>query len=205
MRRFAVACLAVGVASGAVAQDGSETSAARTPENAQRFLSVMAEQYPIVVTPLGYYHYQHAIYLSFKPVRITATERCASRVEGEVERFYATDPKTGQQVGGTTDLDPVKNAQWLAQYGDIVTHYKKKISPFDVDWSKVTYLEKTPNVTTTYNQTTKSWEKLDTAITIVAGDVTLDFYTPSAELANRILLAMDTLKKACDKTEGLGF
>lgn len=188
----------------AIAQDGSEASAARTPENAQRFLNVMSEQYPITITPISYYHYQHAWYLSYRPTRISATDRCVSRVDGDVERFYATDA-ANQRIGGWSDADVAKNAQWLAENGEAVARLKIKTAPYEIDWSKVTYLDKTQNYASTYNQATKSYDKFDSAISLVAGDVSLTFYTPSAELAGRMMLAMETLKKACDKTEGLGF
>lgn len=188
----------------AVAQDGSESSAARTPENAQRFLNVMSEQYPITITPIAYYHYQHAWYLSYKPARISATDRCTSRIDGEVERFYATDA-ANQRIGGWSDVDVAKNAQWLAENGEAVARLKIKTVPYEIDWSKVTFLDKTPNYASTYNQATKSYEKLDGWVSVVAGDVSLTFAMPSVELAGRMMLAMETLKKACDKTEGLGF
>lgn len=186
----------------AAAQDGSEASAARTPENAQRFLVVAAEQYPITATPKTLY-YNYDWDLSYKPIRVTAVDRCITRFDGEVSRFYGKDAN-GQTVGGNLDIDPAKNAEWFRAHPDVVARLKIKTAPYEVDWSKVTHLARVQNGHS-YNQAKKAYDELDGTIAIIAGETAFALYPPSVELAGRMLLAMQTLKQACDKTEGLGF
>ena len=203
MKRFTFAAFAaLFLVAPAAAQDGSEASAARTPENAQRFLSVVAAQYPIVLTPTAFrYNSDIGYTLSYKPVRISADDRCVTRFDGDVQQFYAKDD-SGTLVQ-TGDLDPVKNAQLLAMRGDLVAKYKLKTAPYVIDWSKVTYLGKIQ--TEPYSQVTKKYAEVDGSIGIAMGDVVVGLYPPDPELAQRMMLAMQTLKQACDVTGGLGF
>ena len=205
-RRMGVAALVPALmllAAPVVAQDGSEASAARTPENAQRFLSVATEQYPISMTPKTYFA-SYDWELSYKPIRAASVDRCVTRFEGEVSRFYAKDA-SGQLVGGHADADPAKNAEWFRASPEIVERLKLKTAPYEVDWSKVTHLAPAQNAMAGYDQVKKAYPEIDGSIAIIAGDTSFALYAPSAELGGRMLLAMQTLKQACDKTAELGF
>lgn len=209
MRKLAIAfALSVAVAgptvlpSNAHAQDGSELTAARTPENAQKFLSVVAAQFSIQLAPrIMRLNDQSYWDLNYKPVRISSQDRCVTVIDGDVLQFYAKDGD-GNLVQ-TGDLDPSSNSQLLASRGDLVTRWKIKTAPYVIDWGKVSYLGKMK--TEPYNQATKSWADLDGTIGIVAGETQVGLYLPDKEIGQRLMLAMQTLKAACDKTEGLGF
>ena len=201
MRNIAVACLLMGLAPAAVAQDGSETSAARTPENAQRFLGVTAEQYPILVTP-NQFGYPYAALLNFKLTGFTPTGPCSSRVEGVANQFSAKDSSGNSvaayasQPGYAGQGDPVA---LLASRSDIVEQYKLALPPYDIDWARVTSLGNPTLSNGQSNYVPKSY------VQVLHANGAVTFMAPSEEMAGRMLLAMETLKRACDKTEGLGF
>ena len=185
----------------AAAQDGSEASAARTPENAQRFLTVAAEQYPILVTQDKFGGYYGAL-LNFKITGMESTGVCSSRVGGTANQFSAKDSQ-GNSVsayasspGYAGQGDPVA---LLASRADIVEQLKLALPPYDIDWSKVTSLGNPTLWNGSSNYVVKSY------VQVVQNGLPLTFMAPSEEMAGRMLLAMETLKKACDKTEGLGF
>jgi hypothetical protein len=201
VRIASLALFVVVLASPLAAQDGSEASAARTPENAQKFLNVVAQQYPIQLTTTVMRLNQYDWNLSYKPVRITSQDRCVTIINGDVYQFFAKDGD-GNMVQ-TGDLDPARNSQLLASRGDLVTRWKIRTAPYVIDWAKVSYLGKM--LTEPYIQATKSWTELDGTIGIVAGETQVGLYPPDKEIAQRLMLAMQTLKAACDKTEGLGF
>lgn len=183
------------------AQDGSEASAARTPENAQRFLAVTAEQYPILFTP-NQFGYPYPVLLNFRTTSIASTGVCSSRVDGTANQFSAKD-KAGNTVqayaaqpGYAGTGDPVA---LLASRTDIVEQYKLPVPPYDIDWSRVTSLGNPTLWNGSTNHVPKSY------VQVIQNGLAITFMAPSEEMAGRMLLAMETLKKACDKTEGLGF
>lgn len=199
MRRVAVVVCVLTLAAPLLAQDGSEVIGSRTPENAQRFLNVTGAQYPVIITPniqISGYDW----YLQYSPTRMVSSDRCVTIFDGEVNRFYAKDAN-GQFFGGANELDPVKNAGFMQQRPDLIAKYKIATAPYVVDWSKVTYLGKRKY----WDASRNTMVDQDGTIQISAGEVNFVVYPPSVELAARMTLAMETLKKACDKTEGLGF
>jgi len=199
MRRVAVVACVLALGGAALAQDGSEVVGSRTPENAQRFLTVTAAQYPVTATP-NVQITDYGWYLTYSPTRIVASDRCVTIFDGEVNRFYAKGAD-GQYTAGAQNADAAANAQSFRERGDLIAKYKIPTAPYVVDWSKVTYLGKRKYWDTSRNTTVDQ----DGTINIVAGDVNFMIYAPSVELTARMTLAMETLKKACDKTEGLGF
>ena len=199
MRRVAGVAIGLVLAGAALAQDGSEVVGSRTPENAQRFLNVTGAQYPVIVTPqLQATTYDW--YLQYSPARMVAADRCVTIFDGEPSRFFAKDGN-GQYFGGANELDPAKNAQFVRDRPDLIAKYKIATAPYVVDWSKVTYLGKRKY----WDQSRSAMVDQDGTIQIAAGEVNFVVVPPSLELAARMMLAMETLKKACDKTEGLGF
>ncbi len=185
------------LAAPSAAQDGSEPSAARTPENAQRFLAVAAAQYPLTMTMTA--GWSHAN-LTYRIASVTSEDRCASRLEGPVSHFQVND-SSGKSIypEGNNYSDPAKHAELFAARQDLVALHKLKTAPYDIDWSKVTSLGNPALWNGSASVTYKS------GVQITFDQSALTIWTPSEEMGGRLLLAMQTLKQACDKTEGLGF
>ena len=195
MKRYLIVAMSL-LATSAFAQDGSEPTAARTPENAARFLDVVTEQYPMTIAQ---YASNYQVYLSYNPISFKAKGRCASVVDGQVDRFYVNI--AGFSYGGVQELDPAKNAEFLRARPDLAETYKLVTLPQTIDWSKVTSIGEEQR----FVQAKNAYEPAKGTVQVVFDGKALNIYPPNLEAGPRMLLAMETLKKACDKTEGLGF
>jgi len=198
--RMKTLCVAVTLAFAvpASAQDGSESGAARTPENAQKFLSVTADQYPIMATST--WQWQHA-QVSYR-ARFASSERCNTTLDGAPQEFWVkmSDGSITQAASDAADR-PAAVQALLNQRQDLVTAVKMKTAPYAIDWAKVSSL----GYAQYYDSASSSMKAYKNYISLTFEDTALVITVPTEELAARMLLAMETLKKACDKTEGLGF
>lgn len=196
MKRYLIAAMSL-LATSAFAQDGSEPTVARTPENAAKFLDVVTSQYPMSFTQTAY---QLSAMLSYKPLTIKPAGRCMSILDGQVERFFISN-STGFVYGGVQELDPAKNAEFLRAKPEYATANKFVLLPQTIDWSKVTSIAEEQR----FVQATNAWEPVKGTVQIAFEGKVVTIYPSTADAGPRMLLAMETLKKACDKTEGLGF
>lgn len=199
-RTLLLSLVAMVLASPTAAQDGSEASGARTPENAQRFLAVMAQQYPLLVTPT--YGWGTTANLTYKVTSVASDDRCTSRIDGTVQTFQAMDAN-GNSVfpPGNDYSNPDKHAELFAARQDLVTLRNIRTGPYDIDWSRVSFVGEAQY----YNQQKNAYEPVKGTALVAVDKLSIVFMPPNPELAGRLLLALQTLKQACDKTEGLGF
>jgi hypothetical protein len=197
MRVAALGLLAVLMTPPLVAQDGSEPIAARTPENAQKFLEVAASRFGLFMEgrrslTSGRFD---ASRLRYGDLRISSDGKCRTRFEGTVTEFFLKDDKNAVVASGAGLSAPAMEA--LAQrYGmDYV-----KAAPYVIDWSTVTKV----GVATDYDPE-KGRREVPEAAFARSPAQSITLISSSEEIAGRLRLAMETLREACDTTQELGF
>ena len=189
---FAALCAAP-----AAAQDGSEASGQRTPENAQQFLQVAASRFGLFMEgDSGMTSGRFAGYkLRYGNLRISSDDKCRTRFEGRVTEFFFKDDAGVLVASGTAVTPDAINAVGQ-KYGKSWV----KAAPFVIDWSTVTNV----GVATDYDPQ-KGTRDVPEATFAKSPTQSITLISASEEIASRVRLAMDTLRMACDSTQELGF
>jgi hypothetical protein len=197
MRLAALGLLAVIITPPLDAQDGSEPVAARTPENAQKFLEVAASRFGLFMegqrslTSGRFAPYK----LRYGDLRISWDGKCRTRFDGSITEFFLKDD-AGTVVASGTGISAAAIDALGQRYGrDWV-----KAAPFVIDWSTVTKV----GVGTDYDPEKGTREVPETAFAR-SPTQSIILISSSDEIAGRLRLAMETLRLACDTTQELGF
>lgn len=198
MRTLFLALAAIALAAPAAAQDGSEASGARTPANAQRFLEVAASRFGLQLEPTsgltsGRFKGDK---LRYGNLRITADGPCRTRFEGTISEFWVKDDSLNSFIANGANTD----AATINQLGESLKRSWLKAAPYVIDWSTVTKV----GVATIYDPEKGTHDVPEGAYArSPAQSITL--VSASDEIGPRLVLAMDTLRQACDSTKELGF
>lgn len=179
------------------AQDGSESSGARTPENAQQFLRVAADRFGLsmagdrVLISGRFADYK----LRYGNLQVSSDERCTTRFDGTITEFFFKDD-TGTVVASGPNTSAATINALGHQYGKSYV----KAAPFVIDWSTVTKV----GVGKDYDPQ-KGTREVPEAAFAQSPTTSITLIAPSEEIAGRLRLAMETLRLACDSTQSLGF
>lgn len=183
-------------ATAAIAQDGSEGVAARTPENAQKFLEVAAGRFGLLME--GDHGMTSGRFASFKlrygDLRISSDDKCKTRFDGTITTFFYKDGMTTVASGTETTAAAIDALG--RQYGKSWV----KAAPYIIDWSTVTKV----GVPTDYDPD-KGTREVPEAAFAKSPTQSITLISASEEIAGRLRLAMETLRLACDSTQELGF
>lgn len=133
--------------------------------------------------------------LRYGNLQIRADGKCQTRFEGTITEFFLKDD-TGAVVASGTETSPATINALGQRYGKSYV----KAAPFVIDWSTATKV----GVGTDYDPEKGTREVPEAAfVQTPTGSITL--IASSEEMAGRLRLAMETLRLACDTTQGLGF
>jgi hypothetical protein len=175
-----IAGLMLLVSSSAIGQ-----GATQTPEGAQRFLSILAEQGALKI----YYHYLlwPQFHLSYQVTSASSGGECVTRLEGV--------PDSIQFKGGLSSMVP--SAGFDSDFRIFTRFYTHAPPPSAIDWSNVRSITITGPAAGATNDGLTLW------ITGGAGGSAL--YIGDAALTKRVHYALTFLKEHCDKTAETGF
>jgi hypothetical protein len=197
MKKPIALLLGLFVCTAATAQDGSENTGARTPENAQQFLQVAANRFGLFMegtsglTSGRFKGYQ----LRYGNLQVRADSMCQTRFEGTITEFFLKDD-SGNVIASGKDTSPATIDALGQQYGKSYV----KAAPFVIDWSTVTNV----GVATDYDPE-RGTRNVPEGVFAKSPTASVTLITPSDEIAGRLRLAMETLRLACDPAQGLGF
>lgn len=161
-----------------VAATASAQEVQQTPENAQRFLSLAAESFPMEVEE----PHQGQGFIHYDLVSITqGGDVCTSLVEATPTWFTGSGKTVSQG-----DLNRLP---------DIRRKYGFSAPPFTIDWS-VTRISETADLRTGQPY-----------LVLASPDLTLHLLPqrPDPAFQKRLVYAMEFLKATCDKTAETGF
>lgn len=194
---LALALAALGFAATAAAQDGSEMTASRTPENAQRFLQVAADRFGLFMEPtFGMSSGRFAVFkLRYGNLQVGSDEKCKTRFNGTITEFFFKDD-AGTLVASGSNTSAAAIDALAQQY--VKSH--RRPAPFVIDWSTVSQV----GVGTDYDPE-KGTREVPEAAFAKSATQSITLIAPSADVAGRVRLAMETLRLACDPTQALGF
>jgi hypothetical protein len=221
MRISALALLAVAVASPLAAQDGSEMTAARTPENAIKFLSMLAEQGKVSIRPAvantRWKEWDVAcgggecslaqprmreqeIGWDISKFALGALDSCKTRLSiTNTQEAYVNNVLQTQGEGHVHTMafrHYTINVPGTITYNDWVPALRA-LDNVDFDWSKVSKVTpERPYPTTHYLRIANSG--------VPGGSIRL-YFGDNEEIAKRAQLAIDVVVKACDPLAQSGF
>jgi hypothetical protein len=191
MRLGALLALAGLCASGAIAQDGSEGSASRTPETANRFLYTVFSQPDAGSVSYDVQTKDGAI---VDDEALGATPRVVS---GRLKAFESTEPcKTRFILGNAQVTD--SDGKWVL--GDFER---------TIEWGKISKIERITSKVTDSDPVTKQVLKqrhlFGLWVTMRNNWQKLTLTTPSEEERNRAEFAIEFLRQGCSVANDTGF
>jgi hypothetical protein len=188
LKALFVATLALGAPS-AFAQETSvavEEGAKQTPEGAQRFLTLIAEQQPVFVYPTR--QTWPAFGAAYRAA-MAGNGTCETRVHGKLATYF----------NGKTWI-PADSTQFnQGRLTALHTQYRVPAPPYTIDWSRVSSVQIVDGVAV--NEVGTPGRVVLTSG--ASGSVQLLFEDPVT--AKRVRYAMEFLKTHCDKTAETGF
>ena len=197
MRALLLALASLALTAPAAAQDGSEASGARTPENAQKFLEVAADKFGLTMEGtegLTSGRFDPA-QLRYGNVQISSEGKCRTRFDGTVTEFFIKDSTQTIIASGAGT-----SAATIDALGKKYGYSSVRTAPWIIDWSTVTKV----GVATDYDPQNGTREVPAGAVaTSPSQSITL--IGSSEEIGNRLRLAMETLRVACDPAADTGF
>lgn len=181
----------------AAAQDGSEMTASRTPENAQQFLQVAAERFGLLMEGdsgmVSGRFVQNK--LRYGNLQVSSDDKCKTRFDGTINEFWFKDDAYSMVASGPNTTSATINAL-AQQHGR--SHVKA--APYVIDWSTVSEV----GVATDYDPE-KGTRNVPQGAFARSKTQSITLIAPSEDVAGRVRLAMETLRLACDPTQALGF
>lgn len=190
LHRFCFALAALFSAGAACAQDGSEVSNKRTPEGARLFLTEVANRFKVTAG-----HWVVPSMVTYNVTRVHHEDDCTTVFEG-IPRLYVlrkdlSDKGTFKTAGDAGDPN------LFASVSASFPSYGLVGGPYRVKWGLLGNIVQNPVIN---NYTVGPGTIL---LKLPEWELTMGY--PTGELASRAILAMETLKAACDPAAGTGF
>lgn len=175
------------------AQDGSEITNARTPENAQRFLMELPGQMLVTAASRA-----GLSIISYRVVSFTHTDSCIAVIEG-IPLFYGFNERGRMEANGSAVDSNVGDPNLLNGKDQLIGTYGLTKPPYQVNWATIGSIVQNPFIDAL--QMPGGEQRLQLNLPGLVFDIAF----PTKEIASRARVAMETLMNACDKTAGTGF
>ena len=179
-------------ANSAAGQDGSEGSTKRTPDNARRFLSGLPAVHDIAAASYGSHHSR----ISSRVSDIRHEGDCVSILDAVPRSYIFRDSAMNM---ATDDAHPTGRADLFAPHSGRIAALRMVKPPYRLDWAKVVPIVQSPPSALDGTPSGKEVLRVRTS------DLAINVFFPSEELASRAMLAMETLRIACDPVADTGF